>query len=58
MTHAGDKGPVTTVGLDAFNALNHANYVSYVGTLSSPFFGEGVSAHPPQRMQISLRFKF
>ena len=58
MTHAGDKGPVTTVGLDAFNALNHTNYVSYVGTLTSPFFGQAVAANPARRMQISLRFKF
>ena len=31
-----EKGMVTTLALDAFNALNHPNYVSYVGNLSSP----------------------
>jgi hypothetical protein len=58
LTRAKDKGPVTTVGVDAFNALNHANYTSYIGTLSSPFFGQAVAANPPRRMQISLRLKF
>jgi hypothetical protein len=58
LTHAKDKGPVTTIGLDAFNALNHTNYTSYIGTLSSPFFGQAVSAYPPRRLQISLRLRF
>jgi len=57
LTHAKDKGPVTTIGLDAFNALNHTNYTSYIGTLSSPFFGQAVSAYPPRRLQISLRLR-
>lgn len=53
-----DKGPVVTIGLDAFNVLNHTNFVSYVGTLSSPLFGQAVAANPPRRLQLSLRFKF
>ena len=58
LTHARDKGHVATIGVDAFNALNHANYVSYIGTLTSPFLGQAVAANPPRRLQISLRFKF
>jgi hypothetical protein len=58
LTRAKDKGPFATIGIDAFNALNHANYVSYVGTLTSPFFGHAVAANPPRRLQLSLRFKF
>jgi hypothetical protein len=58
LTHTKDKGPTATVGVDAFNALNHANYTSYIGTLSSPFFGQAVAANPPRRIQVSLRFKF
>ncbi len=58
LTHAKDKGPVTTIGVDAFNALNHTNNMSYIGTLSSPFFGQAVSAYPPRRLQLSLRFRF
>jgi len=49
---------VTTVGFDAFNVLNHVNYVAYVGNLSSPFFGTAVSAFPTRRLQLGLRFKF
>jgi hypothetical protein len=53
-----DKGPTATLGLDAFDVLNHVNYVSYVGVLSSPFFGKPVSAQPPRRLQVSFRFRF
>jgi hypothetical protein len=34
------------------------NYVAYVGTLSSPFFGEAVAALPPRRIQISAGVHF
>jgi hypothetical protein len=53
-----DKGPTVTLGLDAFNVLNHVNYISYVGVLSSPFFGKPISAQPPRRLQVSFRFRF
>lgn len=58
LTRAREKGPVATIGVDAFNALNHTNYMSDIGTLTSPFFGQAVSSYPPRRMQISLRLKF
>jgi hypothetical protein len=50
--------PALTVSLDAFNLLNHVNYTSYIGNLSSPFFGRAVSAQPPRRLQLSARFAF
>jgi hypothetical protein len=53
-----DRGPTVTLGLDAFNIWNHVNYVSFVGVLSSPFFGQPISAQPPRRLQISFRFRF
>ncbi|MBI2683257.1 MAG: TonB-dependent receptor [Acidobacteriales bacterium] len=53
-----DKGPTVTLGLDSFNLLNHVNYVSYVGTLTSPFFGKAVAALPTRRLQVSVRFTF
>jgi hypothetical protein len=53
-----DKGPTVTLGLDAFNILNHLNYLTYVGVVSSPFFGRPISANPPRKLQISFRFKF
>ncbi len=51
-------GPSATIGLDAFNVLNRVNYSRYVGTLTSPFFGQAISAQPARRLQLSLRFRF
>jgi Carboxypeptidase regulatory-like domain/TonB dependent receptor len=53
-----DKSPAITVALDAFNVMNHVNFISFVGNLSSPFFGQAVAAQPPRRLQLSARFKF
>lgn len=53
-----EKGPTITAAVDAFNVLNHVNYTGYVGNLSSPFYGRPVSANPPRRLQISVRFRF
>jgi hypothetical protein len=53
-----DKGPTVTLGLDAFNIINHVNYMCYVGVLSSPLFGQPISAQPPRRLQVSFRFRF
>src|SRR5215216_312485 len=53
-----DKSPTVTIGVDAFNVLNRVNYVSFVGSLSSPFFGRAFAAQPPRRLQLSFRFKF
>ncbi len=47
-----------TVGVDAFNTLNHTNFNQFVGNLSSPFFGQATSAAPARRMQFSLRVRY
>ena len=47
-----------TFGFDAFDVINHVNYSNYVGDLSSPFFGQAVSAYPTRRLQLTSRFKF
>lgn len=52
------KGPVATLSVNSFNVLNHENDITYVGVVSSRFFGQPVSAQPPRRMQIDLQFKF
>jgi hypothetical protein len=49
---------VITVSLNSFNVLNHPNYVSFIGTQSSPFFGKPVAAQPPRRMRLDVQFKF
>jgi hypothetical protein len=52
------EGPALTVGLNSFNVLNHRNDVTYVGVISSVYFGKAASALPPRRMQLNLQFKF
>ena len=51
-------GPVMTFGLDVFNVLNRVNDVAYIGTLTSPFFGQAVAAQSPRRLQLSVRARF
>jgi outer membrane receptor protein involved in Fe transport len=46
------------IGADAFNLFNRVNYTSFVGTLSSPFFGQPVAAGPARRIQLSVMLKF
>lgn len=53
-----DEGVKATIALDAFNVLNQVNYVSFVGNLRSPFFGQAVAAQPARRLQLSFRLKF
>jgi hypothetical protein len=45
-------------GVDAFNVLNHVNYSNFVGTRSSPRFGQPVGALPSRQLQFSARIKF
>jgi Carboxypeptidase regulatory-like domain/TonB dependent receptor len=47
-----------TLAVDAFNVLNQVNYSSFIGNLSSPFFGQAIAAQPPRRLQMSFRLKF
>lgn len=49
---------ILAVSLNSFNVLNHPNYVTYIGTISSPLFGRPVAAQPPRRMQLDVQFKF
>lgn len=54
----GPKKRTLTLGVDAFNVLNRVNDSYFVGNLSSPFFGQAVSASAPRRVQLSLRSRF
>jgi hypothetical protein len=58
LTKAKDKGPVLNASVDAFNATNRVNYVAYIGNLTSPFFGQPVTALPPRRLQLGIRLTF
>jgi outer membrane receptor protein involved in Fe transport len=53
-----DEGLKATLAVDAFNVFNRVNYTSYLGNLSSPFFGQAVAAQPTRRLQLSFRLKF
>jgi len=54
----GEDGPGLSIGVDAFNILNHVNYVGYVGNRRSPFFGQAIAAQPPRRIQLSAEVRF
>jgi hypothetical protein len=58
LTRDGKDGATATVGINSFNVLNHENDVTYVGVVSSPFFGHAVAAQPARRMQLDLEFRF
>jgi hypothetical protein len=58
LSKAKKESKVISLSLNAFNVLNHPNYVTYIGTISSPFFGKPVAANPPRRMQMDVQFKF
>ena len=52
------EAPRLSVSLNSFNVLNHENDGTYVGVITSPFFGHAVASLPPRRMQLNLQFKF
>ena len=52
------KGARFTFSFDAFNVLNRVTRGSPVGTLSSPFFGQSVSALAARRLQLAGRIQF
>jgi hypothetical protein len=58
LTRAGKEGPIATFSVNSFNVLNHENDVTYIGVVSSPFFGHAIAAQPPRRMQLDLQVKF
>jgi hypothetical protein len=49
---------VVNIGVDAFNVTNRVNDNTPVGNLSSPFFGQPISAAPARRIQFSLRLRY
>jgi hypothetical protein len=53
-----DRSPKLQVSADSFNLLNRFNARTYMGALTSPFFGQPVSALPARRIQFGLRLQF
>ena len=58
LSKAKKEAKVLSLSLNSFNVLNHPNYVTYIGAMSSPLFGNPVAAQPPRRMQLDVQFKF
>ena len=58
LSKARKEARTLTVSLNSFNVLNHTNDVTYIGVVTSPFFGRAVQAQPPRRMQVNVQFKF
>jgi hypothetical protein len=54
----GKQRPELELGFDAFNLFNHVNFKTYIGTLSSPFFGNANAALHARKLQVSLRLRF
>ncbi len=58
LTKSRERSTAFTFAVDAFNALNHTNYSSYVGNVQSQFFQQPTSALAARRIQFTVRFKF
>jgi len=58
MWRGSERHDAITVGVDAFNAINHTNVTNVVGVLTSPFFGRANSAAPARVVQFSARYSF
>jgi hypothetical protein len=54
----GDKAKILSAGVSAFNVLNHTNFTSYIGALSSPLFGQPTAALAARQIQFSAGFQF
>ncbi|MBZ5558518.1 MAG: carboxypeptidase regulatory-like domain-containing protein [Acidobacteriia bacterium] len=54
----GTRKRTATIGVDAFNVQNRINYSTPIGNLSSPFFGQSISAQAPRRLQFSVRIRY
>ena len=52
------EGPAINLRLSGFNVLNNRNDITYIGVITSPFFGEAVSAKPARQMQLNVQLKF
>lgn len=59
LTKAKDENAkVLSAGVSAFNVLNRTNYTSYIGTLSSPRFGQPTAALAARQLQFSVGYRF
>jgi hypothetical protein len=59
-TLAADALPRFRMGIivNAQNLTNHANYVGYSGTLTSPFFGQPTAVQGMRKIDVGINFNF
>ena len=53
-----EEAKVISIGVSAFNVLNHANYSGYIGSLTSTRFMQPTSAQAGRQMQFSIGYRF
>jgi hypothetical protein len=58
LTKSREHPKTLSASVNSFNVLNHVNDMTYIGVITSPFFGRAVGAQPPRRMQVNLQFRF
>ncbi len=54
----GDNAKFLSAGVSAFNVLNHTNFTSYIGTVSSSLFEQPTAALAGRQMQFSIGYRF
>jgi hypothetical protein len=55
---SGGTSPNVNIFANLNNAFNRTNYGTPVGVLTSPFFGQSISAYNPRQITIGIRFQF
>jgi hypothetical protein len=53
-----DRSPTLGLSVASFDALNHPNGSYVDNTEGSPDFAQVISADPPRRTQLGMRFNF
>ena len=48
-----EHAKILTVSANSFNVLNHVNNTTYIGVITSPFFGQANSAQPPEECNLT-----
>jgi len=56
--HGKKENKKLALTLNSFNVLNHRNETTYIGVISSSYFGQARQAYPPRQMQLNMEFKF
>jgi hypothetical protein len=53
-----DDAKVISLGISAFDILNHPNFTNYVGNIRSSLFMQPTVAMPGRQLQFSFGFRF